>query len=86
MRPWSAPRGLEFVANVKIGQAPSRAEMAEDGRTCLLTNGRSNDLSFVSIADRAEVARVPVGRGPRHVSVAPVPADVLAAVAGRTAS
>jgi DNA-binding beta-propeller fold protein YncE len=71
---------LKMIADFKIGQAPGWAEVAEDGRVCLLTNGRSNDVSIVSIPDRAEVARVPVGRGTRHVHVANVPNEVIAAV------
>jgi hypothetical protein len=32
-------------------------------------------------ADRKEIARVPVGKGPRHERAANIPATVLAAVA-----
>ena len=74
---------LSMIAAVKVGAAPGWAEVADGGRLCLLPDGRSNDLSIVSIADRAEVARVPVGRGPRHVRAANIPEAVLAAVAGR---
>jgi DNA-binding beta-propeller fold protein YncE len=72
---------LSMIAAIKVGTAPGWAEIAGGGRLCLLPNGRSNDLSIVSIADRAEVARVPVGRGPRHVRAAIIPETVLTAVA-----
>ncbi len=75
---------LSLIADIKVGKAPGWAEIAEGGRLCLLTNGRSNDLSFVSIADRAEVARLPVGHGPRHVRVANIPVSVIAAVEAAT--
>jgi DNA-binding beta-propeller fold protein YncE len=71
---------LTLIADIKVGKAPGWSEIAGGGRLCLLTNGRSNDVSIVSIAERAEVARVPVGRGPRHVRVVDLPADVLAAI------
>ncbi|HEY2357810.1 MAG TPA: hypothetical protein VGH86_10200 [Phenylobacterium sp.] len=77
---------LSMVSTIKVGTAPGWAEIAEGGRVCLLPNSRSNDLSIVSIADRKEVARIPVGRGPRHVRTADVPEAVLAAVEGAAPS
>ena len=77
---------LSLIAAVKVGAAPGWAEVADGGRLCLLPNGRSNDLSFVSIPDRKEVARVPVGKGPRHVRTANVPAAVIAAVEAKAPS
>jgi DNA-binding beta-propeller fold protein YncE len=77
---------LSLIAAIKVGAAPGWAEIADGGRLCLLPNGRSNDLSFISIADRKEVARVPVGRGPRHVRTANIPATVIAAVEARFSS
>jgi len=71
---------LSLIASIKVGSAPGWAEIAEGGRVCLLPNGRSNDLSIISIPDRTEVVRVPVGRGPRHVQVANIPGTVMAAV------
>ena len=77
---------LSLIATIKVGAAPGWAEIADGGRLCLLPNGRSNDLSFVSIPDRKEVARVAVGRGPRHVRTANIPATVIAAVEARASS
>jgi DNA-binding beta-propeller fold protein YncE len=77
---------LSLIAAVRVGRAPGWAEIADGGRVCLTANGRSNDLSIVSIRDRTEVARVPVGRGPRHVRVAKVPDAVIAAVAAAARS
>jgi hypothetical protein len=72
---------LTQMAVVKVGAAPGWAEIAQDGRVCLLPNGRSNDLSIVSIPAGTEIAHVPVGRGPRHVRTANIPQEVLAALA-----
>jgi 6-phosphogluconolactonase (cycloisomerase 2 family) len=70
---------LTLVATVPVGDAPGWAELADSDRVCLIANTRSDDLSFVSIAERKEVTRLHVGDGPKHITVARVPASVLAA-------
>ena len=50
---------LTLIATVPVGDGPGWAETADDGRVCLIANTRSDDLSFVSIADRKEVLRLP---------------------------
>ncbi|MBY0496413.1 MAG: serine/threonine protein kinase [Cyanobacteria bacterium] len=74
---------LTLIATVPVGDGPGWAETAEDGRTCLIANTRSDDLSFVSIADRKEVRRLPIGNGPKHITVAKIPAAVVAEVKAR---
>jgi DNA-binding beta-propeller fold protein YncE len=74
---------LTLVATVPVGDAPGWAEIADDGRVCLIANTRSDDLSILSIADRAEIARLPIGNGPKHITVARMPASVIAAFQGR---
>ena len=71
---------LTLIGQVKVGAAPGWAEIADGGRLCLTSNGRSNDVSIVSIKGRTELARIPVGRGPRHVRVANIPTAVIAAL------
>jgi DNA-binding beta-propeller fold protein YncE len=71
---------LSLITTVKVGKAPGWADIADGGRLCLTPNARSNDLSFVSIPAGAEVARIPVGKGPKHVRVVMIPASVLAAI------
>jgi hypothetical protein len=56
-----------------VGDAPGWAEVAEQGRTCLIANTRSDELSVISISKRAEVARLPIGNGPKHITVASIP-------------
>ena len=70
---------LSLIKVVKVGDAPGWAEMADAGRVCLVPNQRSNDMSFVSTRTQTEIARVPVGKGPKHVDVARVPSDVITA-------
>lgn len=74
---------LTLIATVPVGDGPGWAETADDGRVCLIANSRSDDLSFVSIADRKEVLRLPIGNGPKHITIARVPAAVVAAVRDR---
>jgi DNA-binding beta-propeller fold protein YncE len=74
---------LTLIATVPVGDAPGWAETADGGRVCLIANTRSDDLSFVSIADRRELLRLPIGNGPKHITVAQVPAPVVAAAKAR---
>jgi hypothetical protein len=66
-----------------VGDAPGWAEVAEGGRVCLIANTRSDDLSILSITDRAEIVRLPIGNGPKHITVARIPASVIAAFKAR---
>jgi DNA-binding beta-propeller fold protein YncE len=70
---------LSLITTVKVGKAPGWAEIGDRGRVCLVSNARSNDVSFVSIRAGTEVARIPVGKGPKHIRVADVPNEVVAA-------
>ena len=74
----SAP-ALELLATIPVGDAPGWAESADQGRLCLVTNTRSDDLSIISVAARRELARLPIGDGPKHVTIARIPAAVIAA-------
>ena len=74
---------LSLIATVPVGDGPGWAEVADGGRICLIANTRSDDLSFVSIADRKEMVRLPIGNGPKHITVARVPAAVVAEVRAR---
>jgi DNA-binding beta-propeller fold protein YncE len=69
--------GLTLIATVKVGDSPGWSEIADRDRLCLVANTRSDDLSFVSIPDHKETARIRVGDGPKHITVAKVPAAVL---------
>ena len=71
---------LKLIATIPVGDAPGWAETADRGRLCLVTNTRSHDLSIISIAERTEIVRLPIGKGPKHITVARIPASVVAAV------
>ena len=68
---------LTLIATIPVGDAPGWAEMANHDRVCLLVNTHSGDLSFVSLAERKELARLKLGKGPKHISVAQVPSTVI---------
>ena len=44
-----------------------------------IANTRSDELSIISIPKRAEVARLSIGNGPKHITVARIPKAVIAA-------
>jgi DNA-binding beta-propeller fold protein YncE len=74
---------LTLIATIPVGDAPGWAETAEDGRVCLIANTRSDDLSIISIPKRKEIVRLPIGDGPKHITVARLPASVVAAFKAR---
>ena len=79
----SAP-DLKLIATIPVGDAPGWAEVADDGKVCLVANTRSDDLSIISIPDRKEIARLPIGDGPKHITVARIPAAIVAAMKARS--
>ena len=70
---------LTLIATVPVGDSPGWSELADGDRLCLTANTRSDDLSIVSVAERKEVARLKLGDGPKHITVARVPSDVIGA-------
>lgn len=68
---------LSLVATIPTGDAPSWAEITRDGRHCVLSNTRSDDVSIIDLQQQTETARVAVGRGPKHITIGLVPTSVL---------
>ena len=73
--------GSARAACRSTGDAPSWAEIDAAGALCVLANTRSDDVSLVSLDTFEELARLEVGRAPKHVTVGFVPEAVLEAVA-----
>ena len=73
---------LTLITTIPVGDGPGWAETAEGGRTCLVANARSDDLSIISIPERKEVRRL-VMDSPKHITVTRLPAAVVAAVKRR---
>lgn len=74
---------LTLIATIPVGDAPGWSETADGGRLCLTANSRSDDVSIISIAHRQEIVRLPIGDGPKHITVARIPAAVVAQVKAR---
>jgi hypothetical protein len=66
-----------------VGDGPGWAEITHDGSFCLVTSTRAHDLSIIAIASRSEVARVPMGKGPKHITMARLRPEVAVAVRDR---
>ena len=75
---------LTLIATIPVGDGPGWAETADSGRICLIANTRSDDLSIISIPTRSELVRLSMGNGPKHITVARLPATVIAAVKPRS--
>ncbi len=74
---------LTLIATIPVGDAPGWSETADDGRVCLVANTRSDNLSIISIRNGTEITRLPIGNGPKHITVAHLPAPVVAAFKSR---
>ena len=70
---------LTLIGTVPVGDGPGWAEIADEGRICLVPNSRSDDLSIISIPTRTELVRLPIGNGPKHITIARLPLEVIAA-------
>lgn len=73
----SAP-ALKVIATIPVGDAPGWAVLADSDRVCILANTRDDSVSFVSVRDAKETARVKGGNGPKHITIARVPDEVVA--------
>jgi DNA-binding beta-propeller fold protein YncE len=78
----SAP-DFKLLATIPAGDGPGWAEVANGGKTCFITNTRSDDVSIISVPERKEVLRLKTGDGPKHVTIARIPASVLAGIQAR---
>jgi YVTN family beta-propeller protein len=76
-------RSFTLLATIPTGDAPGWAETADNGRLSLIANSRSDDLSVISIADRKEILRVPIGDAPKHITVTTRSVPVIDAVKRR---
>lgn len=74
---------LTLIATVPVGDAPGWSETAQDGSLCVIANTRSDDLSIISVAERREIVRLPIGNGPKHITVTQIPQSVVAAFTAR---
>jgi YVTN family beta-propeller protein len=63
----------KLVGQVAVGKCPNWITFSPDGKYCCISNSDTNDVSIVDTATLHEVARVPVGKGPKRLLALNVP-------------
>lgn len=74
-----ATSDLNLIKTIPAGDAPSWSAISAGDKYCVVANTRSDDVSIVSLESQSEVARLPAGRGPKHVTIGLVPVQSLEA-------
>jgi YVTN family beta-propeller protein len=64
----------KIVAGPETGDEPNWVTFSADGRYCIVTNGGDDSVSVYSLKTHKEVARIPVGKAPKRLEAADVPA------------
>ncbi len=67
---------------VLVGSVPKYVQASPDGKTVLVTNWCSYDLSVIDTATMKETARIPIGRYPRGIAITPDSSRAYIAVMG----
>jgi YVTN family beta-propeller protein len=67
---------------VLVGTVPKYVQASPDGKTVLVTNWCSYDLSVIDTATMKQVARIPIGRYPRGIAITPDSTRAYIAVMG----
>jgi YVTN family beta-propeller protein len=67
---------------VLVGVVPKGVEVSPDGKTVLVTNWCSYDLSVIDTRTLMEIGRIPIGRYPRGIAVSPDSKRAYVAVTG----
>ena len=75
-----ATADLSLIKTIPTGDAPSWSAIDSEDRHCVVANTRSDDVSIIDLATQEEAARLPAGRGPKHVTIGQVPVRVLDAM------
>jgi len=64
-------RSLRKTAAIEVGEVPKYLAISPNGRTMLVGNWCSWDISVVDLRQRREVARIPAGVAPRGIAFSP---------------
>ena len=70
---------LTLIATIPVGDAPGWAEVADDGRICLVPTPAATTSRSSRSPVAPKIVRLPIGNGPKHITVARIPASVIAA-------
>jgi YVTN family beta-propeller protein len=63
----------KLLGHVEVGKCPNWVTFSPDGKYCCISNSDSNDASIIDTETLGEVARVPVGNGPKRLLALNVP-------------
>lgn len=63
----------KLLGHVVVGKCPNWIAFSPDGKYCCISNSDTNDASIVDTVTLREVARVPVGKGPKRLLALNVP-------------
>jgi DNA-binding beta-propeller fold protein YncE len=74
---------LTLRSTAEVGDAPGWATTGPDGSHCFVPSTRADTLSVISYEDGREVARLPVGDGPKQIEAARLPEELVGAAAPR---
>jgi YVTN family beta-propeller protein len=73
---------LRKVAAYRVGEVPKFLAASPDGRTLLVANWCSMDVSVVDLERGKQVARIPIGLNPRGIAFSPDGAKAYVSVVG----
>ena len=63
---------LRLVATVPVGRDPNWIVLSPDGTRAYVSNRGSDDVSVITLATHAEIARIKVGKYPQRMTVVTV--------------
>jgi YVTN family beta-propeller protein len=69
---------------VLVGSVPKYVQASPDGKTVLVTNWCTYDLSVIDTATMKQIARIPVGRYPRGIAITADSKRAFVAIMGST--
>lgn len=70
-------RRMKAVKIIRVDDAPGWAENTLNGRHCVVASTRANTVSVISYRSKRKIAEVKVGKGPKYLTPARIPEDVL---------
>jgi len=63
----------KLSSEIPTGKCPNWVTFSPDGKYCCVSNSDSNDCSIIDTQSRHEVARIPVGKGPKRLVAVQLP-------------
>jgi YVTN family beta-propeller protein len=64
----------KLSAKISVGKCPNWFAFTNDGKYIAVTNSESNSVSIIDAKTQKVLSEVPVGKGPKRIDIAYVPA------------